>query len=101
METLILPILFGMIVVWFVLVKCLLVLLEHRHTKKYIEMGRPSLVMRNHLEGNLAVVAFLFGRQHRGLKDPALSKLSDAMLAFFLFYLIVLAGSMAMAAGSR
>ena len=84
--------LFGMVIVWFVLIKLLFNRLERHHLKKYEAMGRPSLFLRNSIEGGWATLKFLVTREHRSLNDSYLSKLSDAMLVFFAIYLLLFLG---------
>jgi len=82
-------VLFGMVVVWFVLIKLLCIRLETAHPQKYEAMGRPSPFLRNNIATGWATMKFLFAREHRTLNDPYLSKLSDAMLVFFAIYLVL------------
>ena len=86
------PVLFGMVIVWFVLIKLLFTRLESEHPKKYEAMGRPSLVLRNHISGSFATLKFLVSREHKALNDGYLSKLSDAMLVLFAIYLLLFFG---------
>ena len=79
--------LFGMVPVWFVLVKLLFNRLAVAHPQKYDAMRRPSLVLRNSPSGVWAMLQFLVVREHRTLGDSYLSKLSDSMLIFCLVYL--------------
>ncbi len=81
--------LFGMVLVWFVLVRLLFKRLEAAHPAKYEAMGRPSLFLRNSPAGAIAMLKFLVTREHKALNDGYLSKLSDAMLAFFVVYAIL------------
>lgn len=81
--------LFVLVLIWFALVGWLFRRLEDRHASKYEEMGRPSLILRNHLEGNIALMKFLFLRQHTKLGDGALSKFSDAILVLFVIYTVL------------
>jgi hypothetical protein len=83
------PILFGMVIAWFVLIKLLFNRLERAHPQKYEAMGRPSLFLRNSISGGWATLKFLATREHKALNDKYLSKLSDAMLAFFGIYLLL------------
>lgn len=82
-------ILFGMVLVWFVLVKLLFRRLETSHPEKYEAMGKPSLFLRNSPAGAFAMLKFLVAREHKGLNDSYLSKLSDVMLTFFVIYTIL------------
>ena len=86
------PVLFGMVIIWFVLIKLLFNRLERAHPSKYEAMGRPSLFLRNHIAGSWATFKFLVGREHKALNDDYLSKLSDAMLVFFAIYLLLFIG---------
>lgn len=86
------PVLFGMVLVWFVLVKLLFNRLESAHPAKYEKMGRPSLFLRNTIEGGWRFLKFLLTREHRSLNDGYVSKLSDGMLAFFVIYLLLFVG---------
>jgi len=86
------PVLFGMVLVWFVLIKLLFNRLESAHPAKYEAMGRPSLFLRNTIEGGWHVLKFLFTREHRSLNDRYLSKLSDGMLVFLVIYLLIFGG---------
>ncbi len=81
--------LFGMVIVWFVLIKMLFNRLESAHPQKYEAMGRPSLFLRNNIEGGWKTLKFLVTREHKALNDSYLSKLSDAMLVFFIVYLAI------------
>jgi hypothetical protein len=92
LSTAFVPVLFGMVLVWFVLVKLLFNRLESAHPAKYEAMGRPSLFLRNTIEGGWHLFKFLFTREHRSLNDSYLSKLSDGMLVFFSIYLLIFVG---------
>lgn len=85
-------VLFGMVIVWFVLIRLLFKRLEVAHPQKYEAMGRPSLFLRNNMATGWATMKFLFAREHRSLNDSYLSKLSNAMLAFFVIYLLLFFG---------
>lgn len=85
-------VLFGMVVVWFVLIKLLFNRLDRAHPGKYEAMGRPSLFLRNHIAGSWATLRFLVTREHKQLNDGYLSKLSDAMLVYLAVYLLLFLG---------
>jgi hypothetical protein len=87
--TTIFVVLFGMVLVWFVLVKMLFNRLESAHPTKYEAMGRPSLFLRNSPSSVFATLKFLVTREHKTMSDIYLSKLSDAMLAFLLVYTVL------------
>jgi hypothetical protein len=93
------PILFGMVVVWFVLIKLLFNRLERDHPQKYEAMGRPSLFLRNSIAGGWATLKFLLNREHKALNDEYLSKLSDTMLIYFAVYLLLFFGLFFIVAG--
>jgi hypothetical protein len=86
------PVLLFMVVVWFVLIKLLFNRVEKFHPQKYEAMGRPSLFMRNTINGGLATLKFLVAREHKVLNDAYLSKLSDFMLVFIVIYLLIFFG---------
>ena len=86
------PVLFCMVIVWFVLIKLLFNRLEKFHPQKYEAMGRPSLFLRNTIVGGLATLKFLVAREHKTLNDAYLSKLSVFMLVFFAVYLLLCFG---------
>jgi hypothetical protein len=83
------PVLFGMVIVWFVLIKLLFGRLERAHPQKYEAMGRPSLFLRNSIGGGWATIRFLVAREHKALNDSYLSKLSDFMLVFLVVYVVL------------
>jgi hypothetical protein len=93
------PVLFGMVIVWFVLIKLLYRRLELAHPQIYEAMGRPSLFLRNSIAGGWATFKFLVTREHKTLNDGYLSKLSDTMLVFFALYLLLFFGLFFMVAG--
>jgi hypothetical protein len=85
------PIIFGLAILWLVLVKLLFTRLEKHHPQKYETMGRPSLFLRNNLSGCLAMLGFILSREHKTLGDNFLSKLSDVMLLIFVVYILLFA----------
>ena len=94
-ETITIPVfcaLFGMVIVWFVLIKLLFTRLERAHPMKYEAMGKPSIFLRNSISGGWATLKFLVAREHKALNDSYFSKLSNAMLVFFVVYLLVFFG---------
>ena len=95
------PILFAMVVAWFVLIKLLFNRLERVHPQKYEAMGRPSLFLRNNIATGLTTLKFLVAREHRTLKDSYLSKLSDSMLVFFAIYLLLFFGLIFLISGQQ
>ena len=87
------PIIFGammfMVLIWFVLLKIIFSKLERSHPEKYKQMGEPSLFMNNSMKTGLATLKFIGKREHNQLNDPALSKLSDFALVFFIIYTVI------------
>ncbi len=63
-------------------------ILRTRHPETYEAMGKPSLIMNNSIPNNISFIKFLYGRHWRKLNDEGLATLGNAMLVFFLFYLI-------------
>ena len=88
--------------VWFGRVRRLFSALEQRHQAKYIDMGRPSLFMRNNIEANMALMRFLFRKEYLALGDSAIATQGASMRVHFIVHLvgfgIVLVGFFAMAA---
>ncbi len=85
-------ILFAMAITWLVLLRTLFARLERRHPEEFEEMGKPRVFWNNSAKNSWAMLGFLFRREHRGLGDPALSRLSDFMLALFVAYLALFVG---------
>lgn len=83
------PVLFGMVIVWFVFIILLFSRLERAHPQKYEAMGRPSLFLRNSIAGSLATMKYLIRREHKVLGDGYLSILSDVMLVFIIVYFLL------------
>lgn len=90
------PIIFGsmmfMVLIWFVLLKIIFTKLEREHPEKYKQMGEPSLFFNNSLKTGLVTLKFIGKREHNNLNDPALSKLSDFALVFFVIYAVIFFG---------
>jgi hypothetical protein len=83
---------FGLVVIWFGLLKLLFNRLEQDHPKKYEAMGWPSLFLRNNIATNLATFKFLFLREHLQLGDPGLSRLANGMLLYFVVLIAAVLG---------
>lgn len=90
--------------VWFGRVRRLFSSLEQRHQAKYIDMGRPSLFMRNNIETNIALVRFLFRKEYLALGDSAIAAQGASMRIHLIGHLagfgILLVGFFAMAASN-
>ncbi|MES2901480.1 MAG: hypothetical protein V4723_17235 [Pseudomonadota bacterium] len=81
----------ALALLWFVLMGLLYRRLEVMHSEKYVEMGRPTLFVRNNLRTNYTTLKFLLAREHRGLKDARIGLLADGLLLFTLVYLAIFA----------
>jgi hypothetical protein len=90
------PIIFGtmmfMVLIWFILLKIIFSKLERSHPEKFKQMGEPSLFMNNSMKTGLATLKFIGKREHNQLNDPALTKLSDFALVFFIIYTVIFFG---------
>ena len=90
------PIMFGamffIVLIWFALLKTIFTKLQRAHPEKYKQMGEPSLFMNNSIKTGLATLKFIGKREHNMLNDPALSKLSNFALVFFVLYLVIFFG---------
>jgi hypothetical protein len=83
------PVLFGIIIVWLILIKILFNRLEKGHPAKYGAMGRPSLFLRSNIVAGWPTLKFLLAREHKHLNDSYLSKLADAMLILYIIYFLL------------
>jgi hypothetical protein len=87
------PIAFGtlmvMVLVWFFLLKVIFKKLEREHPEKYKQMGEPGLIWNNSMKTGFATLKFIGLREHTDLNNPALSKLSDFALVFFVVYTLI------------
>jgi len=82
-------ILMTMVFIWFGLCIWVFRRLENRHHKKYIELGKPSLFLRNNIQNNLFFIRFLWQTEYSALDDPSLSKTCNFMKIFFIVYCLV------------
>lgn len=80
-----------MVFVWFGLCIWVFSRLESQHPEKYVEIGRPSLFMRNNIENNLLFMRFLWKKEYEVLEDESLVKACRFMKGFFLTYLLMFA----------
>jgi len=107
MEALLFMAIIGLTVstlVWFGRVQRLFSALEQRHQDKYIAMGSPSLLVRNDIETNIALMRFLLRKEYLALDDSAIATQGASMRAHLIGHLagfgILLAGFFAMAASN-
>ena len=82
-------ILFVMVCAWFALCKWLFSRLEKQHPKKYEEMGKPSLFLRNNISNGWSFMTFLFRSEYLPLEDPILTRTCKIMKIFFAIYLAI------------
>lgn len=87
--------LFGMVLIWFVLMRILLKRLETKHSATYESMGKPSLFLRNNPRTTRAALKFIALRQHRSLGDKTLSRLSDAMIVYYVLTIAIVVWGLA------
>ena len=80
--------LFGMVVVWFVLVSQFLRTLKRRHVTVWHDLGEPALLANNTPQTNLAIFYYLKRRAYQQLGDQELWKLGDRLRIFITIYII-------------
>ena len=71
--------------------------LKSRHPETHLALtlsGRPGNLLVSHMN-NARLMAFLVRRAHKGMNDPRLSLLSDAMLLVVVAFLMALLGGAA------
>ena len=66
----------------------LLSILRDAHPVKWQELGSPTLVLNNSMKNSLAVLKFLRNREHLGMDDQRLTKISVALWYLGRIYLI-------------
>lgn len=81
-----LTVLAVMVLVWFGLCIWTFRRLEKSHPEKYIEIGRPSLVLRNNLENNWLFMKFMWRSDYLVLNDPLLTRICSVMKALLCAY---------------
>jgi hypothetical protein len=81
-----LTVLAVMAFVWFGLCIWTFRRLEKSHLEKYIEIGRPSLVLRNTLENNWLFMKFMWRSDYLVLNDPFLTRICSIMKALLCAY---------------
>jgi hypothetical protein len=81
-----LTVLAVMAFVWFGLCIWTFRRLEKSHPEKYIEIGRPSLVLRNTLESNWSFMKFMWRSDYSVLNDPLLTQICSIMKALLCAY---------------
>jgi len=63
--------------------------LERFHPKKYNEMGRPTLFLRNNIEHNMLFLRFLWRKEYHVTGDPQLICTCKLMRVFFGVYGVI------------
>lgn len=79
----------AMVFVWFVLCVWVFRRLEKSHAEKYIEMGRPSLFLRNNVENNWLFIKFMWRSEYLALNDVPLARTCKAMKVFVCVYCLL------------
>jgi hypothetical protein len=74
------------LVLWFVGCVWIFVRLEKQHTRKYEDMGRPTLFLRNSLENNWLFLRFLFRNEFALLGDATLVRVCNGMKIILFVY---------------
>jgi hypothetical protein len=63
--------------------------LESQHPQKYVDMGRPSLFLRNNIENNWRFLRFLWKSEYNSLNDPLLRRTCNFMKIFMGVYFLL------------
>jgi hypothetical protein len=78
-----------MVFIWFGLCMWTFRRLEKSHPEKYIELGRPSLFLRNNLENSWHLLKFMWRSDYLVLNDSALTRTCKFMKVFFCIYCLL------------
>jgi hypothetical protein len=78
-----------MVFVWFGLCTWTFRRLEKSHPEKYLEMGRPSLFLRNTLENNWLFMKFMWRSDYQALNDLPLTRTCNVMKVFLCIYCLL------------
>jgi len=78
-----------MVFVWFGLCTWTFRRLEKSHPEKYLEMGRPSLFLRNNLENNWLFMKFMWRSDYQALNDLPLTRTCSVMKVFLCIYCLL------------
>jgi hypothetical protein len=79
----------AMVFVWFGLCIWTFRRLEKSHPEKYLEMGRPSLFLRNNVENNWLFMKFMWRSDYKKLNDPPLTRTCKVMKVCFFIYCMI------------
>lgn len=82
-------VLFGSVLVWFVLVSRLYKILANEHPRKYEEMGKPTLFWNNSPKSGWVLMKFILKKEYRELKNPKLTGLGNFMFGFSVAYFVL------------
>ena len=63
--------------------------LESAHSQKYLEMGRPSLFLRNNIKNGWLFLKFLWRSEYLELGDSRLTGMCSFMKVFFVIYCVL------------
>ena len=88
--------LFAMIAVWFVLCSWLFRRLRERHASTYEAIGSPTLFWNNSIRNGWLSMKFLLGGHWRSLGDSKLATVCSFMRVFFVLYLLLFLGPVAL-----
>ena len=88
-------VLFGAVLVWFVLTGHLFRLLREDHCEVYESLGSPSLFLNNSIKNNWLGLRFLVTGRYRELGDARVTRLCSFMRAFLVLYVIWFVGPVA------
>jgi len=77
------------IFVWFFLCYKIFEILRQHHPEQYKAMGEPSLIMNNTSKQQALLMRFVFKREWRKLDNAALVFYGQAMLGFYVFYVVL------------
>ena len=79
--------LFGMGIMWLILIAWTFRRLRVRHVATYDAIGSPSLFWNNSLRNNWLFIKFLFQQQWQRLVDPELAAVARFMQILFVVYM--------------
>ena len=82
-------ILMAMVLIWFGLCIWTFRRLEKAHPQKYLEMGKPSLFLRNNIENGWLFLKFLWRSEYMKLGDSRLAGICSFMKIFFVIYCVL------------
>jgi len=75
-----------MVFVWFALCIWTFRRIEKRHPEKYLQMGRPTLFLRNNIENTWLFMKFLWRSEYSTMNDSSLTRICRIMKIFSVLY---------------